>query len=211
MFPQSPLSFFLFHPRFPSLVIWPKFILSQIPLQSEKWHFGLGTSRMVKLMNGHQMSLIRLMCSPSLQLQLSPWDLTCWQPLFLCVCACLHLWSVPQRVSILNACVDVPLLLFIYTRLSWEDGPKQKLHSNSAALCFWWGQLSAVGDSAVPVTPAPSRPSVLPIWQPDTRRRHCTKVYMQKIGSWVWAARLFPLQSDSVLIASFIIPAHQNE
>lgn len=154
-----------------------KFILSQIPLQSEKWHFGSGTSRMVKLMNGHQMSLIRLMCSPSLQLQLSPWDLTCWQPLFPCVClfvhVCVHTRGA-QRIIILKVCVDVALLLFIHNWMSWENGPTQHLHSNSAALSFWWGQLSAVGDSAVPVTLAPSRPSALPIWQPDTRRRHCT-------------------------------------
>lgn len=44
---------------------------------------------MVKLMNGHQMALIRLMCSPSLQPQLSLGDLTHSGSLCVCVGGCV--------------------------------------------------------------------------------------------------------------------------
>lgn len=52
---------------------------------------------MVKLMNGCQMSLIRLMRSPSLQSQLTPGDLTCLQPV--CVFALVHVGILPFEKS----------------------------------------------------------------------------------------------------------------
>lgn len=55
-----------FNPSFLSLLLSSHLVDNSTrvgPLRSEKWHFGSGTSRMVKVMNGHQMSHIRLMLS----------------------------------------------------------------------------------------------------------------------------------------------------
>lgn len=72
---------------------------------------------MVKLMNGHQMALIRLMCSPSLQPQLSPGDLTSWQQVCICVCVyiavslfvclCGKVKCKKEGFNILRVCVCV--------------------------------------------------------------------------------------------------------